>query len=452
MRARWLAGLSLLLAVLFVSLGAVLEAPRAATPALASVTDRYDAVQRENALTTAFQGYRTLHTNYVDVPDPAVVFKGAWERVQASLRDAGVEVNAFAPSDEATFRGAFRIALQASQGKVRPDDLAMAAITGMARSLRDNHTAFIGPQYWNTVQTGRAVQLGFYSVRGSSGLMVFDVVPDMPAARAGLRPGDVILAVNGQSLSNSARVSSAREGVPLTYRVLRGGSETELTLTPETMKQPAVRSRLLPDGVAYLRVYSFFASSQPDAVRDYMRDLDNQLESLQRQSPRGWVVDMRNNPGGNEYLAAYLAARLGLTGPLVENRGRDSVVSQVQANAKSINDGRPVAVLINESSASAAEMVAAALQDARIARVYGIRSPGLVDTSRYYSVGGGALQVTVARAFVGPYKRRLDKVGVTPDETVQLDRIALVRGADPQIDRAVAYVLAGGPALVSAAR
>ena len=125
--------------------------------------------------------------------------------------------------------------------------------------------------------------------------------------------------------------------------------------------------------------------------------------------------------------------------------------SNVSANGKPLNDGRPVAVLINESSASASEMVASALQDARIGRVYGVKSPGLVDTSRYFSVGGGALQVTVARAFVGPSKRRLDKVGVTPDEIVAVDRMTLVNGGDAQLDRAVAYVLAASPS-VSAAR
>jgi carboxyl-terminal processing protease len=119
----------------------------------------------------------------------------------------------------------------------------------------------------------------------------------------------------------------------------------------------------------------------------------------------------------------------------------------VQASGKALNDGRPVAIVINESSASAAEMVASALQDGHIARVYGVRSPGLVDTSRYFSVGGGALQITVARAYVGPDKRRLDKVGVTPDEVVTADRMQLVNGHDPQIDRAVDYVLAASPAI-----
>jgi len=281
----------------------------------------------------------------------------------------------------------------------------------MARSLRDNHTAFIGPQYWNTVQTGRAVQLGFYSLRNSQGLLVYEVIPDLPAAKADLRPGDVILAIDGQNLNSGVRTSPPREGVPLAYRVIRGDREVDITVTPEQGRQATVRSRMLPEGVAYLRVYSFFAAAQADSVRDYMRDLDAQMETLHKANPAGWVIDMRNNPGGNEYLAAYLSMRLGLTGQLVENRGREGANSNISANGKPLNDGRPVALLINESSASASEMVASALQDARIGRVYGVKSPGLVDTSRYFSVGGGALQVTVARAFVGPSRRRLDKVG-----------------------------------------
>src|SRR6187200_65504 len=98
MRARWLAALSLLFAVAFVSLGAVLEAPRPATPARASTDEVLQVVERENALTTAFLGYRILSNNYVDVPDASVVFKGGWDRVHASLKDAGLELDVTTPT------------------------------------------------------------------------------------------------------------------------------------------------------------------------------------------------------------------------------------------------------------------------------------------------------------------------------------------------------------------
>src|SRR6476646_2844561 len=134
MRVRWLAALSLLFAVAFVSLGAVLDAPQTPTRiAAASPAERLQVVERENALTTAFQGYRTLTSNYVDVPDAAVLFKGAWDRVHASLQDAGLALDVATPTDEATFRAAMRLALQLADGKLKPDDLAFTAISGMAR-------------------------------------------------------------------------------------------------------------------------------------------------------------------------------------------------------------------------------------------------------------------------------------------------------------------------------
>lgn len=452
MRARWLAALSLLLAVAFVSLGAALNAPSEPAPVQASsLEERLQTVDRENAITTALRGYRILNSNYVDMTDASLLFKGAWDRVHTSLQDAGLSLDVAPPTDEATFRAAMRLALQLSGGKLKPEDVAFSAIAGMARSLRDNHTAFIGPQYWTTVQTGRAVQLGFMSVRNSQGLLVYEVMPELPAARGGLLAGDVIIAIDGQPLNSGVRASSAREGVPITYKVIRGDGQADVRIMPEQGKQPTVRSRMLPQGVAYLRIYSFFAPAQPDSVREYMKDLDAQMEALQRANPIGWVVDMRNNPGGNEFLAAYLSMRLGLTGNLVENRGREGATTHIKADGKVLNDGRPVALIINESSASAAEMVASALQDAHIGRVYGVKSPGLVDTSRYYSIAGGALQITVARAYVGPSKRRLDKVGVTPDESVAMDRMTLVNGGDAQLDRAVAYLLSTAPS-VSAAR
>jgi carboxyl-terminal processing protease len=208
---------------------------------------------------------------------------------------------------------------------------------------------------------------------------------------------------------------------------------------------------LLQGDIAYLRVYSFFTLPGGDGTREYLQELDKQIDMLRAAKPAGWLLDMRNNRGGSEGLAAYLATRLGLEGPLVENRERGGKTTLIPSVGRNITDGKPVAIVIDGGSASAAEIVAASLQDSHVAKVYGLKSPGLVNTARFFPVAGGGLEITVARAYSGPLKRVIDKVGVTPDETVALDTSATGPWSDAQLDRAIAYIRSQA-LVVSAAR
>src|SRR5581483_1213215 len=161
-----------------------------------------------------------------------------------------------------------------------------------------------------------------------------------------------------------------KAGVTATYTVDRDGNTILVPVRPDNASMLTTRAQILDGDIAYLRVYSFFTAqsdnSSRDYYREYIRDLDKEIETLKAAKPAGWLLDMRNNPGGNEGLAAYLTGRFGLQGTFVENRGRGDKAASLPASGKSVTDGKPVAVLINEQSASAAEMVAAVLQDGGI--------------------------------------------------------------------------------------
>jgi carboxyl-terminal processing protease len=156
------------------------------------------------------------------------------------------------------------------------------------------------------------------------------------------------------------------------------------------------------------------------------------------------VLDLRNNPGGYLNLAEVIAGKLGYAGRLVMARTRNGPRPGEPISTRSVTHGQPIVVLVNERSASASELVAAALADAGLAYVIGNKTAGAVNASIRFPVARGELSVTIARTLAGPFERNLDGVGVTPNEIVEMDRASLVAGRDPQLERARQFILESG--------
>jgi carboxyl-terminal processing protease len=139
-------------------------------------------------------------------------------------------------------------------------------------------------------------------------------------------------------------------------------------------------------------------------------------------------------------VATLVAGRFGLSGPVVENRRRTGDPAVLKAQGASAVGEMPLAVLINQNSASSSELVASSLQQAGVARLFGEKSAGIVNTSRTWSVAGGGLFITTERAYAGAGKLYLDETGVAPDEAVTLSRLELARGRDTQLERALEWL------------
>jgi carboxyl-terminal processing protease len=271
--------------------------------------------------------------------------------------------------------------------------------------------------------------------------VVQEVFPDSPAARAGLQPGDTLVAVNGQltgdlKLDEVVKLVRGPEGAPLVLGVRRASSDRveAITLTRAQITAPVVSARRLPENVGYVRLRGF-----TDAV---VSQVEIAIRRQQQDGVQGLVLDLRGNPGGRIVVGEQLLADFVPNGPIyqtVDRQGRRDV-HQVR-NARSLVMV-PLVVLVDNGTASMGEIFAAAVQERRVGRVVGETTAGAVAASRILPLSdGSALQFSIEQVYSGT-GARLDRVGVRPDEEVALDLDALRQGRDTQLERAVSAVLA----------
>jgi carboxyl-terminal processing protease len=330
-------------------------------------------------------------------------------------------------------------------------DARAALATGMAESVHEQHTHYL-PQatmqrFLATVGGGQqAIGLGVRLSADPPGLIVA-VAPEGPAARAGLQPGDVILNADGRDLANAdtPTLSSALtgpQGSVVNLSIDRGNGPQPIVVTRGPYYFPPLESRVLQEGVGYLRLSDFVISgtSLPNGT-EVLADLDRRLDELDAYNVQGLILDLRGNGGGSVQTADSILGRF-----LPETARSVHEFDQRGHEAYDLASGRlhprqvPMAVLINAGSASASEVTAAALRDAHRAVLVGQRTAGAVAASELLPLpGGGGLQIAVAAARAPESGADLDGVGVTPDITVADTRtLADYRsGRDPQLEAAV---------------
>ncbi len=274
------------------------------------------------------------------------------------------------------------------------------ALPAMVRTL-DPHSAFLDPQQFESLrEMQRSTEKGFGSVVNllPGRVIVLQTLPDSPSARAGVAPGDEIVVLNGQPLARMpveqlvAVLGSARQGsARLMVRRPSFPKLLEMTLIPAEMADPSVSRRFeLEPGIAYVKILNF--ESQTAA------ELSEAIEELGGEGLRGLVLDLRGNPGGIIEAAVEVAAFFLSPGDrILWVRGREGPKEELRVPPRFKSYALPVRILIDERTASAAELVAGALQDHGRARVVGQRSfgKGLVQ-SVFELSGGTALALTTA--------------------------------------------------------
>ena len=309
-----------------------------------------------------------------------------------------------------------------------PSDREMIenAINGMLTGL-DPHSSYMNVKAFRDMQVqtrGEFGGLGIEVTQENGYIRVISPIDDTPAMRAGVKAGDLIVALDGktvQGLSLNEAVDKMR-GVPnskITLTIKRSGVDApvELSMQREVIKIQVVKSRLEGD-IAYIRVTSF--SEQTDT------GLRKAFAALKQQSGdrlKGVVLDLRNNPGGLLDQAIAVSDDFINQGEIVSTRARHSEDSQ-RWNAKDgdITGGLPVVVLINGGSASASEIVAGALQDHRRAIIVGTRSFGKGSVQTVMPLpGNGAMRLTTARYYT-PSGRSIQGLGILPDVEVAASR------------------------------
>jgi carboxyl-terminal processing protease len=319
--------------------------------------------------------------------------------------------------------------------------MTYGAVKGMVESLGDPHTVFSTPRERELVDAslrgtfdGVGVQIDYRDGK----LQVIAPIEGSPAERAGLRPGDVITHVDGQDLKGRKLdeiilLIRGPRGTTVTLTVTRPGEQESLQVPIERaeIKVETVRSRMLEDGLAYVRVTTFSASSGSDAA--------SAVRTLVQQQPRGFVLDLRSNPGGHLNAAVDLASQFLGDGVVLYQQATSGERHEYRAKAGGQATSLPVAVLIDRGSASASEIVAAALRDNGRAVLIGEKSygKGSVQTVHRLSDSSG-LRVTSA-IWLTPVGRPLEDVGLEPDLAVapNIDR---AQAHDPQLEAAMRHL------------
>ncbi len=317
---------------------------------------------------------------------------------------------------------------------VSDSQLLEDAVRGMLMGL-DPHSSYLAEKAYSELQIQTSGQFGGVGVEVSQNdgvIRVITAIDDTPAMQAGIKPGDLIIKIDGKIIQSI--------GVEKAIALMRGkpGSEIVLTLVRDSEKSPfdvsleralisvtSVRSRLLETGIAYLRISQF--------QRRTAKDVNQALSDLQdKASLKGLILDLRNNPGGVLQGAVDVSDAFVDKGTIVSTKGRlaSAQTRFVATSAMSVAD-IPMVVLINAGSASASEIVAGALQDKQRAIIMGTASFGKGSVQTVLELTGErAIKLTTARYYT-PSGRSIQAQGIVPDIVVQQVQV----NAGKRVDR-----------------
>jgi carboxyl-terminal processing protease len=312
----------------------------------------------------------------------------------------------------------------------KPNDssLVEGAINGMVTSL-DPHSRYMNDKAWREMQETTSGEFGGLGIEVTmeDGLVkVVAPIDDTPAAKAGLLSGDLISQIddeNVQGLSLEQAVNKMKGAVNTKthLKVLRKCKDApfDVTLTREIIRVRPVRYHTEGGDIGYIRVTSFNEQTT-DGLRKAVADIQKEIP---QEKLIGYVVDLRNNPGGLLDQAVSVSSTFMPRGEVVSTRGRNPEETQrFSARGGDVTKGKPLVVLINGGSASASEIVAGALHDHKRATLIGTRSfgKGSVQTIIPLGTGNGALALTTARYFT-PSGHSIQALGIKPDIEVLQD-------------------------------
>jgi carboxyl-terminal processing protease len=306
----------------------------------------------------------------------------------------------------------------------KPDDskLVESAINGMLAGL-DPHSSYMDPKSFRDMQVQTRGEFGGLGIEVTmeDGLVkVVAPIDETPAAKAGVMANDIIThlddeAVQGLTLNQAVEKMRGPVNTKIKLRIMRKGADKpiEVTIVRDVIRVKSVRSHNEGEDVGYIRVTQFNEQTT-EGLKKAISDLTTQLGA---EKVKGFVLDLRNNPGGLLDQAISVSDAFLDKGEIVSTRGRNAEETQrFNARPGDLTKGKPLIVLINGGSASASEIVAGALQDHKRATLIGTRSfgKGSVQTIIPLGAGNGALRLTTARYYT-PSGRSIQAKGITPD-------------------------------------
>ena len=399
--------------------------------------------------------YEKLRTDFYRKTDAQAIVNGARTEIAKQLRLAGIGSTLppvfAAQTSAATARAVGHevdVATRLAHGKISSHMLAYAAIAGMLNSVHDRYTTFLTPKEYADLNQG--LDGGSFAGTGivieqndsTKFIDVSNIVPDGPADKAGVQEGDTISAIDGIStkgmtLQNASSHLRGKAGTPVKLTIVRQGQllPAPITIVRAQIHELSVYEKMLPGKIGYVELTVF--------GRDTGSELQTALDRLQKEGARALVLDLRDNGGGYLESAIDVSSKFIASGPIVSVESRASNVTTYEAEDTAIPPV-PLAVLVNDHTASASEITTAAIQDSGVGTVIGTKTFGKGVVQEIIALpDGSAIKITDAR-YLTPHNRDINLVGITPDIAVTENRGTGFKFGDPtrdaQLGRAVQFL------------
>jgi carboxyl-terminal processing protease len=322
--------------------------------------------------------------------------------------------------------------------------LMQGAIRGLMEALGDEHSSYMDPQAFEDAHSGLAGEyegIGAWVDTRSDFLTIVSPIPGSPAEAAGLKPGDKILAIDGEDMTGiDAELARQRVLGP-------AGSTVILTIAREDESEPfdvaitrgkivikSATGEMLDNGIGYVQITTFGDRTTPE--------LRAALEDLMSQDPRGLVIDLRNNGGGYLTTSVEVASEFISEGVILYEQYGDGRRNTFEALGDGLATEIPLVVLVNQGTASASEIVAGSIQDYGRGKLVGVTSYGKGSVQNWVPLtdNQGAVRVTIAK-WLTPNERHIQGNGLTPDFEVELTEEDFEAELDPQLDKAIEVLM-----------
>jgi carboxyl-terminal processing protease len=325
---------------------------------------------------------------------------------------------------------------------VKDSDLFYGAMQGLVAGLGDPYSVYFPPQAateFNKSLAGEFSGIGAEIGIKNNQLMIVSPLPNTPAEKAGLRPGDAIVMIDKLStegMDTNTAVQhirgSATSSVDLT--IMRQGWDKPKVFTIHRAKinVPSVMFSMKPGNIAYLRVFQFNEDTIPQ--------LSTYIGDIQKNKAKGVILDLRNNPGGYLDAAVSMASEWITSGKVVSEKFSNGSENNHLSEGLHRLAGMKTVVLVNKGSASASEIVSGALQDTKTATIVGEQTFGKGSVQDYQNLpDGSALKVTIAEWYT-PNEHNINEKGITPDVVVKEDFEKEKIGEDVMIEKALEII------------
>ena len=326
--------------------------------------------------------------------------------------------------------------------EINQSDGMDAAINGLLQSL-DPYSTYLSPENFNVIQTetsGKFGGLGIEVTMEAGVVKVITPIDDTPASKAGFKAGDYIVKINdiqvqGKTLTEAVELMRGPVGSNIELTVRRKGLKKAITfnLTREIIQVQSVKSDFLDESIGYIRLTSFNENSS--------QQIKKRIKELNKKSNlKGYILDLRNNPGGLLSQAIKISDFFLDNGEIVSTKSRKKIENRKWfAKQGDLTNGKPLIVLINYGSASASEIVAGALKDHKRAIIIGENSYGKGSVQSIIPLKNkGAIRLTIAKYYL-PSGNSISEVGITPDIEIdeREDDFKIKTDTDNQLNYAI---------------